>query len=138
MSITETLHYVCFGLLITAAFVAVVVGVERLIFSLSNLRRANKLLSAMDNKESNLVPLIGNDIVSNLVREIKHSSDMANEAEKQDFVDAAYLRDSDDLFNRMWILDTDVTVARLDGVLGTIFGIVETFLVLAEAAMSAA
>ena len=119
---------------------AVVVGVERMIFALANLRRAKmmlKQLNAANAANLELLPLLGKDVVSTLIAEVMKSSQVTQDkAAKQDYVDAAYIHARDALFNRMWILDTIVTAAPLLGLLGTIFGIVETFLVLSKSGMS--
>jgi biopolymer transport protein ExbB len=134
---TEIFHQLSFGILIAAAILAVVVGVERIIFALANLRRAKMMLKQLSGKNTDLTPILGKDVVSSLISEvIKSSSVTEDKAAKQDYVDAAYIHARDALFNRMWILDTIVTAAPLLGLLGTIFGIVDTFLVLSKSGMS--
>lgn len=134
---TELFHQLSFGILIAAAILAVVVGVERIIFALANLRRAKMMLKQLNEKNSDLTPMLGEDVVSTLISEVMKSSHVtSNKDAKQDYVDAAYIHARDALFNRMWILDTIVTAAPLLGLLGTIFGIVETFLVLSKSGMS--
>jgi biopolymer transport protein ExbB len=135
--VTEIFHQLSFGILIAAAILAVVVGVERIIFALANMRRARMMLKQLDQKNTDLTALLGKDVVSTLIAEVMKSSHVTNDkAAKQDYVDAAYIHARDALFNRMWILDTIVTAAPLLGLLGTIFGIVETFLVLSKSGMS--
>lgn len=134
---TELFHQLSFGILIAAAILAVVVGVERIIFALANLRRAKMMLKQLNEKNNDLTPMLGEDVVSTLISEVMKSSQVTSSKDaKQDYVDAAYIHARDALFNRMWILDTIVTAAPLLGLLGTIFGIVETFLVLSKSGMS--
>jgi biopolymer transport protein ExbB len=135
--VTEIFHQLSFAILIAAAILAVVVGVERMIFALANLRRAKMMLKQLSSPNADLKPMLGKDVVSTLIAEVMESSHLTQDkAAKQDYVDAAYIHARDALFNRMWILDTIVTAAPLLGLLGTIFGIVETFLVLSKSGMS--
>lgn len=137
MTFTEILHQTCFALMIATAFVAVAVSVERLIFTHANFRRARDLLERL--RETRVVSdaHLGHDVVSSLVTELRGIADRARGAEEQqNLQDAAYLHARDALDQRLWVLDTVVTAAPLLGLLGTIFGIVETFMVLSSSGMS--
>lgn len=137
MSMTEFLHNASFGMMVLSAIVAIVVSTERLIFSGVNMHSANKLLKAVD-RDLNTVPTaLGRDVVSQMVAKLlqDHREDLAP-AVRQDRADAAYLHARDELSNRLWLLDTIVTAAPLMGLLGTIFGIVDTFLTLSKSGMS--
>ncbi len=137
MSFTELLHQVCFGLMIVAAVVAVAVSVERLIFTRTNFRRARDLLGRLKEGRALTEADLGHDVVSGLVSELKGIPARARGGEdKESLEDAAYLHARDALDQRLWVLDTVVTAAPLPGLLGTIFGIVETFLVLSSSGMS--
>lgn len=134
---TELLHQISFGLMIIAATVAVVVSVERIIFSGVNMHRAQKLLRAIDDDQAQLPTLLGKDVVSEMVgRLLTDQARSLSPEVRQDRADAAYLHARDELSNRLWLLDTIVTAAPLMGLLGTIFGIVDTFLALSGSGMS--
>jgi len=137
MTPTEILHQVCFALMIVAAFVAVAVSVERLIFTRANARRARELLETLRDARVDPDAHLGRDVVSTLVAELRGIPAKARDAEEQqNLQDAAYLHARDALDQRLWVLDTVVTAAPLLGLLGTIFGIVETFMVLSSSGMS--
>lgn len=134
---TEILHQLIFGLMIVAALVAVVVSTERIIFAGMNLRRAKSTLKALDGGSGALDSILGKDVVSDMLRKLIVDHGQAlDPAVRQDHADAAYIHARDALFNRLWILDTVVTAAPLMGLLGTIFGIVDTFLALSHSGMS--
>lgn len=134
---TEYLHQLIFGLMLAAALVAVVVSTERIIFANMNLRRARSTLTALDAGSDALEPSLGKDVVSDMLRRlISDRSQAMDPAVRQDRADAAYIHARDALFYRLWILDTVVTAAPLMGLLGTIFGIVDTFLALSHSGMS--
>lgn len=125
--------------MIVAAFVATIISVERIIFSAMNMRRAKTLVQKMD--QDGFLALdqhLGNDTVSDMVRhllnDLKRTDISASLRENR--ADAAYLHACDELSARLWILDTVVTAAPLMGLLGTIFGIVDTFLALSKSGMS--
>ena len=134
---TEILHNTSFGLMIVSAIIAIVVSVERIIFSGVNMHRAKKLLKAVDSHLSEVPAALGKDVVSEMVAKLldDHDRELAPTV-RQDRADAAYLHARDELSSRLWLLDTIVTAAPLMGLLGTIFGIVDTFLALSKSGMS--
>lgn len=135
---TEILHQISFGMMIVAAFVATVISVERIIFSAMNMRRAKILLQSVDQGMASLQQHLGKDTVSDLVRHLMDDHNRADTtpALRENRADAAYLHARDELSARLWMLDTVVTAAPLMGLLGTIFGIVDTFLALSQSGMS--
>lgn len=134
---TDLLHQISFGLMIIAAIVAVVVSVERIIFSGVNMHRAEKLLRVIEDQFDHLPDALGKDVVSEMVARLLSDQQRSLSPEiRQDRADAAYLHARDELSQRLWLLDTIVTAAPLMGLLGTIFGIVDTFLTLSRSGMS--
>ena len=134
---TEILHQGSFGLMILAATISVVVSVERLIFSSVNMSRAKKLLETIDQDPGHLPAGLGRDVVSEMVDSLLQDKARGLSAQAlEGRADAAYLHARDQLSNRLWLLDTIVTAAPLMGLLGTIFGIVDTFLTLSRSGMS--
>jgi biopolymer transport protein ExbB len=134
---TDFLHQASFGLMIAAAVIVLVVGIERLIFSGVNMHRAGKLLDAVDQGGSSLRESLGRDTVSSMVGRLLNDRELdLAPAQRQDRADAVYLQARDELSSRLWLLDTIVTAAPLLGLLGTIFGIVDTFIALSKSGMS--
>lgn len=134
---TEILHNASFGLMIVSAIIAIVVSIERIIFSGVNMHRAKKVLRTVDHDLKAVPAALGKDVVSDMVAKLleDHEKNM-DPAVRQDRADAAYLDARDELSSRLWLLDTIVTAAPLMGLLGTIFGIVDTFLALSKSGMS--
>lgn len=130
----DYLHQLSFGLMIFGALLAIAVATERTIFTSVNLRRANRILKEIGQDDQ---VTLGRDLISESYSEILSIQTAASSAEhKLDRSDAIYLHVRDQLNQRMWTLDTVVTAAPLLGLLGTIFGIVNTFMIISQSGMS--
>jgi biopolymer transport protein ExbB len=134
---SDILHQISFGLMALSALIAVAVSIERVIFTAVNMTRANQVLRHMDQQSKETISKLGRDTVSNMVNNIHAlgSVDLSPEL-RQDRIDAYFLSATDELKHRLWMLDTVVTAAPLMGLLGTIFGIVDTFLTISKSGIS--
>ncbi len=134
---SDILHQISFGLMALSALIAFGVAIERVIFTAVNMTRANHVLLHMASEPSGVESVLGQDAVSGMVQKIHHMQSLELSPElRQDRIDAAFLHATDELKNRLWILDTVVTAAPLMGLLGTIFGIVDTFLIISKSGIS--
>lgn len=134
---SDTLHQISFGLMALSALIALAVSIERLIFTGVNMAMANHVLKLMGDRPAEIGAHLSNDAVSHMVSAIlaMRSTDLSIES-RQDRIDAAFLSAADELKSRLWMLDTVVTAAPLMGLLGTIFGIVDTFLIISTSGIS--
>ena len=111
---TEFLHQASFGLMILSAIIAIVVSIERIIFSGMNLRRAKLIMTSFDSTQTPISTLLGSDVVSEMVQKlIDDKNKNYAPSVQQDRADAAFIHAKDELSARLWILDTIVTAALM-------------------------
>jgi biopolymer transport protein ExbB len=127
----EITFYVLYAALAAAAFVIV----ERAIFFLYNQRAARRLLDAAGAKEALAAAQPG--VAAQALLEVREAGIARLSAHQADCViEAAYIEAQKRLKRHLWLLDTIVTAAPLLGLLGTILGIIDTFVALARAGIS--
>ena len=130
----QILHELTYGLMLLCALIASIVVIERFIFIAKNLNRSRQLVKlSKDHQLSQLDSFYQNDLISSFVKNVEG-------LEQKNISAEGILSRSDDtrneLVKKLWMVDTIVTAAPLLGLLGTIFGIVDTFLALSSSGMS--
>lgn len=131
----QLFHDITFYVLYTALALAAFVIAERAIFFLYNQRAARKLADPARAQEvlTAAQPGVAAQALlearaAGLARLTPHQADCV--------VEAAYIEAQKRLKRHLWLLDTIVTAAPLLGLLGTILGIIDTFVALARAGIS--
>jgi biopolymer transport protein ExbB len=132
----EQLHQATFIIMFLVAFIAAVIVVERLIFTIVNLRAAIQAVKQLSPSGAAHAAPEGDNLILETVRQLNADRQSVSLSDWQNRADSAFLHVRDELSRRLWILDTTVTAAPLLGLLGTILGIVDTFMALAQSGMS--
>lgn len=138
----QALHEATFLVMyLTAGLATFVIG-ERMIFYVVTLRHARSLELLLISNEGDAAQIAkqfesGMSVpVEALRRMVDARQRMQNRHDQEDISEAIYLSLKAKLQHRLWILDTAVTAAPLLGLLGTLFGIIETFSALAQSGIS--
>lgn len=138
----QALHEITFYAMYLAAAVATFVIGERLVFYVVTLRHARSLESLLIAAGGDAAAIAGRlDSAMSvpgeaLRRMVELRGRMHSRHDQEDLSEAIYLSLKAKLQRRLWMLDTVVTAAPLLGLLGTIFGIIETFTTLARSGIS--
>jgi biopolymer transport protein ExbB len=134
----QVLHELTYGLMLLCALISSVVIIERFIFIAKNLNRSRQLVKISKEHHINQFnDFYKNDLISSFVKNVEglDEKDLS-----QDVIlsrsDAYFIDTRNELVKKLWIVDTIVTAAPLLGLLGTIFGIVDTFFALSSSGMS--
>jgi len=131
------LHRLSFGLMFLSALIMVVVTIERLIFCNVNLKSSQHAIDVVGTQVFFSGQIQGADLISNFLREVVSDQHQAlNKEQRINVRNSFFISIQKSLNHRIWIIDTLVTAAPLMGLLGTIFGIVDTFLALSSSGMS--
>jgi len=134
----ELLHDVTFGLLFFSLFVAVAVVIERSLFMWSAEHYAH-LEDLINTPPPGTGKVSGGarHTISVAITEFHHLLFNAkHEQQREAATMSAFTQVRSALTARLWLLDTVVTAAPLLGLLGTILGIISTFVTLATSGVS--
>ena len=133
-------HDVTFGVLYVCILVLVYVILERAIYLAYLSWRVRRLAVLAESPAENpkrFAALPWQDPATRALRRYSEAvSQGASRERQEDYSSALYIGFDKKASARLWILDTIVTAAPLLGLLGTIFGIMETFNALAAGGVS--
>jgi len=135
--IAEFIHHFIFACLLILLFLSIFVAIERFILFYVNLDTAKKTIVNLRQDLKINLNSHGKNLIVKFIHELNNiAAQTSSENVKSNLMDASYIEIKEEFSKRLWILDTTVTTAPLLGLLGTIFGIVDTFLALSKSAIS--
>jgi biopolymer transport protein ExbB len=124
----QLLHEIVFYLLYGLAALVTFIAIERFIFYIYTMRHAQRLHSAPEEAS-------GSNVAAEVVRQVREGQQTPREG-MEDLTESIYIKARTQLVRHLWALDTIVTAAPLLGLIGTIFGIIDTFAALAHSGIS--
>lgn len=124
----QLLHNIIFYLLYGLTALVTFIAIERFIFYIYTMRHAQRLHHTPDEAS-------GSNVAAVVVRQIRDGQKTPRE-DMEDLTESIYIKARTHLVRHLWALDTIVTAAPLLGLIGTIFGIIDTFTALAHSGIS--
>jgi biopolymer transport protein ExbB len=124
------LHDIVFYLLYAMAAIVTFIAIERIIFYAFTIRQARLCLHGD-------TPPSAKSVVADMVAPLQAAEHrQASRHQMEDLAESGYIKVRTQLVHHLWALDTIVTAAPLLGLVGTIFGIIDTFSALASSGIS--
>jgi len=124
------LHDIVFYILYAMAAVVTYIAIERIIFYAFTFRQAR--LCLQDDQTPSTKSVIAEMVTPLQAAEQRQAS----RTQIEDLAESGYIKVRAQLVQHLWVLDTIVTAAPLLGLVGTIFGIIDTFSALASSGIS--
>jgi biopolymer transport protein ExbB len=112
----DLLHNIIYGLMFFCVFLAVLISVERFIFISNNLKRSRLVAKTIKETPNQHLNNLSNDFVSQVVKSVESLYSQATKLDVvQDRTDALYIDLRQELYKKLWMLDTIITAAPLLG-----------------------
>jgi len=124
------LHDIVFYILYAMAAVVTYIAIERIIFYTFTIRQARLCLQDDQTPSTK-------SVIAEMVTPLQFAEQrQASRTQIEDLAESGYIKVRAQLVRHLWVLDTIVTAAPLLGLVGTIFGIIDTFSALASSGIS--
>jgi len=138
MSYLMILHEITFYALYIAIAITAFVIIERLIFFSTTVKKTRALDASLKTTNTpDAALLVDHSVPVEVARTVLDRMPLVRTRhDLEDLSQEVYIEAKGKLAQHLWLLDTIVTAAPLLGLLGTIFGIIETFTTLASSGIS--